>query len=104
MEGDHWRGQNCSHDEYTSIVNHSFPLINNALYSESGKWGILISHEFHAIIGCTKEFWEEFEKHYPQWRKDYHDFIAYWEHEKEIWPKIQLEWLPKLLDGLTVKP
>ena len=71
---DHFESKMCSHwviptttkyDEYTKI-----PIIlENSLYSIEGTWGILISHEEHAVIGGTQEFITKFKASYTSWGK-----------------------------------
>lgn len=29
--------------------------LEKVIYSSTGKWGVMISHEDHAVIGCSKE-------------------------------------------------
>ena len=64
----HWSCDLPSYEEYCEL-----PLtLENALYSRNGCWGILISHEMHALIGGSKAFMGVLGDRYQRWRKDLH--------------------------------
>ena len=97
-ENSHWLCRNPTLEEYARVELY----IENALYSVSGSWGVLQSHEDHALLVCRDELWETFEKHYPEWRKGYGEFIGYW---KEVESKgVNVEWLKPFLAHLTRSP
>lgn len=52
--------------------------IENALYSAKGTWGLIISHEDHAIVGGSSEFISVLKKEYPRWKQDLEDLKEYW--------------------------
>jgi len=44
--------------------------LENALYSREGRWGVLISHEMHALIAGSEGFMNALTKQYPGWTND----------------------------------
>jgi len=62
----HWSCGLPSYEEYCEL---DIPL-ENALYSKDGRWGVLISHEMHAVIGGTKAFMTALDDHYQGWADD----------------------------------
>ena len=60
--------------------NKIFIIFENALYASDGKWGIIISHEIHAVLGGSKEFISTFKELYPDWIEDQKHFIKYIEY------------------------
>lgn len=73
-------------------------VIENAHYSSNGTWGILISHERHALLVSNKDFWDAFKSDYVDWDEDYWKFERYW---NDIERK---DWYERFMDSLTVKP
>lgn len=64
--GHWWFDTELSYDDYAAI-----PLtLENALYSEQGNWGVLISHEMHALVGGSDPFVSTLDTHYPAWERD----------------------------------
>jgi hypothetical protein len=53
-------------------------VLENALYSTSGQWGVILSAEDHAVVGGSKEFMTAFKNSYPQWSLDLEAFASYW--------------------------
>src|SRR6266576_3995763 len=43
---EHWECTNPTFDEYSSLMIG----VDNALYSENGSWGVLLSHELHGLL------------------------------------------------------
>lgn len=94
--GDHWICEEPSFSEYTDLLI----VIENALYSSSGSWGILLSHELHALLVCRQSFWDAFKKRYPNWKRDQDEFIESWQYnEKELGSDVK--WLKPFLAHLT---
>jgi len=58
-------------------------VLENALYSTSGNWGVIISHEDHAVMGGTDYFIELFKEAYPQWEQELNNFIKMWKDNKK---------------------
>jgi hypothetical protein len=62
----HWTCDDPSYEEYFAL-----PLVlENAIYSGDGQWGILISHEMHALISGSPEFLVALAGHYHGWSDD----------------------------------
>lgn len=62
----HWVCENPSYEEYSQL-----PLVlENAIYSRNGRWGILVSHEMHAVVGGSTEFMAGFAGRYDEWASD----------------------------------
>jgi len=80
---------------YEDYRNHLI-FLDNALYSSSGKWGVIISHEDHSIIGGTGEFMALFKKFYPYSDYDLKKFIEMWKLNQRTY-KVELLWMPRLL-------
>jgi hypothetical protein len=92
---EHWRCSDLTLDEYW----HTGIPIESAHYSARGEWGILLSHEDHALLVCDHRFWDAFRRFYPTWRDDRTDFVALWrEHERN---GVDISWLQPFLDHLT---
>ena len=73
--GTHWWCQRPSYDEYLKL-----PLIlESALYSNSGVFGAIVSHEMHGIIGGNKVFIDTLKREYPTWRNDRERIKDDWE-------------------------
>jgi hypothetical protein len=77
---------------------HSFP-VGQALYSPSGKWGILTDHEGqHAIVGGTEEFMKRFKETYPEWESDLSRLKERWKKYPRIGTKHpNADWIEKIL-------
>lgn len=92
----HWECTDPIFEEYTSL-----PLgIDNALYSESGSWGVLLSHELHGLLVCNEQFWQVFKNNYSKHGNDFKEFIEYWDRlrtESGTDPK----WLDTFVAHLT---
>lgn len=95
----HWVCQEPTLEEYMKTI---LP-VENAIYSSSGSWGILVSHEDHALLVCHPTFWDAFQRLYPNWRQDLEQFIELWHyHERER--GIDVGWLKPFLDHLVPAP
>ncbi len=71
-------------------------VLENALYSAQGEWGIIISHEEHAVLGGHKQFIDTFKKLYPDFINDQAKFIKtieYWSERS----KTNMRWLPEFM-------
>jgi len=62
----HWSCGLPSYEEYSELNL----TLENALYSKDGYWGVLVSHEMHALIGGTKAFMTALGDHYQGWTDD----------------------------------
>ena len=97
-ENNHWLCRNPTFDEYEQTDVY----IENALYSVNGSWGVLLSHEDHALVVCHEALWQSLERRYPDWRKGYDEFIDYW---KEVESRgVNVDWINPFLSHLTRPP
>jgi hypothetical protein len=72
--GEHWWCEYPSYDEYRSI-----PLVlENSIYPRNAAWGIMVSHEDHAVIGADDVFIAGLRIAYPQWQDDINKLIGTW--------------------------
>lgn len=97
-EDNHWLCLNPSFEEYMQLDL----FIENGLYSVNGSWGLLLSHEDHALFVCRDELWQSFERNYPEWRKDYAEFVDYWKAVENR--GVDVKWLHPFLAHLTKAP
>ncbi|WDV44825.1 hypothetical protein PV797_15040 [Clostridiaceae bacterium M8S5] len=74
---DHWIvNTDVSYKEYIQMPIY----LENAIYSKDGKWGVIISHEEHALIGGESRFIEKLKSIYFNYLKDIKEFKLYWEN------------------------
>ena len=77
-------------------MRHVFAL-ENVLYSPQGKWGIMFSHEGHALLGSSQSFIEEIQKAIPDLDLQVYEFLKYWKYCKDNYSSAETAWLPELL-------
>ncbi|MGJ0909516.1 hypothetical protein [Clostridium botulinum] len=97
-DSEHWLIN--SKIEFNDYINMPIYL-ENAIYSKNGEWGILISHEEHAVIGGTSEFLNKFKNNYLEWRKDIDNFNQMWEKNKMIYDS-DITWIDNLKTHLKI--
>jgi len=92
----HWVCKSPSFSEYMNLSLST----ENALYSANGLWGILVSHEDHALLVCQPNFARFFQAHYSHWKQDLEKFVQNWQqNEKELGSDIR--WLEEFLNHLS---
>lgn len=91
-----WICVNPTFAEYAGVPTG----IENAVYSKSGSWGILLSHELHGLLVCGHQFWSTFQKWYPLWEHDVKEFVEFWRANEEEHGS-EHEWLRPLLSHLN---
>lgn len=62
----HWLCDLLPYEAYSEV----HLTLENALYSRDGQWGVLVSHEMHALIGGTEAFMTALGDHYQGWADD----------------------------------
>jgi hypothetical protein len=73
-----------------------------ALYGDAPCWGLIASHELHAILGGSTEFIEKFKSFYPNWAVDVGALKYFWVgNDNRAWLD---ELLPKVEGGLEIVP
>lgn len=63
------------HEEYLGYKLGTSLSLENVLYSPNGKWGIMISHERHGMLGGSVEFIEKISQAIPDLDRQVYDFI-----------------------------
>lgn len=92
----HWICKMTDFEEYMSIDL----FMENAIYSSKGTWGVLMSHESHALLVCDESFWNEFQKSYPDWEDNLKEFTNLWQtYNSER--GVNIEWLQPFISHLT---
>jgi hypothetical protein len=56
--------------------------LENALFSVSGAWGILISHEMHGVLGGNSALITEFDQKDQSGNEQWREFLLQWAEEK----------------------
>lgn len=93
-----------SYDEYQNPSEEIEPprgpayvMVENALYSDKGTWGVMCTHETFGVIGGTIEFLDAFLENYRPKDVDYRNFIDMWAENAKTWEYAVEKWLPKLV-------
>ncbi|MFA6535244.1 MAG: hypothetical protein WCS92_03245 [Candidatus Babeliales bacterium] len=81
-----------SYEEYCKTPK----VLENAIYSVNGIWGVIISHEDHAVLGGRSNFIDLFKKNYPDWVKGIEHFVILWEKNKELY-RSDTSWITDFL-------
>lgn len=90
----HWEIPANQLEEYRSL---GYPFVlENAIYATDGAWGIMFSHEHHALLGGAADFVQAVTKTLPQPGKQIEKFVEAWKHNHDRFGS-DLEWLPRLL-------
>jgi len=91
----HWYiSLNSLEDYYT--LSHPF-VLENALYSPEGKWGIMISHEQHAVIGGSNLFLDTLIYHFPGSPEEHLEaFLDTWK-ANHLRVGTNIDWISNLL-------
>ncbi|MFD2172159.1 hypothetical protein [Tumebacillus lipolyticus] len=92
-EHGHWEGTSSStFEDYTDIP----VVLENAIYSTCGSWGVMISHEGHAVLGGSTELIELVRSLYPQYVTCEQRFIEYWEYNQREYSS-KIDWMTAFL-------
>jgi hypothetical protein len=89
--GEHYWCEFPSFLDYKKLVL-SLPPLENALYSKEGRWGMLLSHEDHAIVGGDAVFVSKLKDLYPRWKSDLAELQEIWRGNPHG------DWLVSVLD------
>lgn len=72
--GEHWW---CEFPAYNNYIR--LPLaLESAMYARYPSWGLIISHEDHAIVGGTRQFIKNLKLRYPIWQSDLSNLREFW--------------------------
>lgn len=75
-------------------------VLNNAIFSEKGTWGVLISHEDHAVLGGSAVFVNEFKRNYPRWSDSLTEFESMLNHNRTNY-NVNVDWYEGLKKHLN---
>ncbi len=80
------------YDEYLKMEL----ILENAIYTETGNFGVLVSHEEHAVLGGKKDLIDKFKEFYPEWVSERLNFKEMWEYYSKS-NKVVESWYGKLI-------
>jgi hypothetical protein len=93
----HWHIGFKELDDYKSL---GYPFVlENAVYSDRGTWGLMFSHEHHAVLGGPKEFVHDVLKALPDAVTNREKLMEYWKDNQARFGS-NLDWLPRLVDHI----
>ncbi|WP_427340833.1 hypothetical protein [Caloranaerobacter sp. DY30410] len=75
--------------------------LENAIYSSKGEWGILVSHEEHAVVGGIIQFMSKFKNMYSEWEEDIKNFKEMWKYNHNKY-KADLEWMNRFKKHMNI--
>lgn len=92
----HWTiDLSTSYDEYAAMdIN-----VENAIYSSKNNWGIIISHEEHAVIGGDTKFLKVFKTKFAEIDNSFESFQRYWEFNRKYYNS-DMEWYDRFIKSL----
>lgn len=91
----HWLIPFSQLEEYREL---GYPFVlENAIYSPSGTWGVMFSHARHAVLGGPRQFVQAVTETLPNSVSQVDKFIATWKQNQERFGS-NLDWLPRLLE------
>lgn len=92
----HWSiDLSTSYDEYVGMdIN-----VENAIYSSKNNWGIILSHEEHAVIGGDAKFLDVFKTIHAEFDNSIESFQEYWEYNKKHYNS-DMEWYDGFIQSL----
>jgi hypothetical protein len=90
----HWVLNRWDWHEYRDIGRAG--VLENALYSPEGTWGILVSHEQHAVVGGSEPFLKALAAEFPGFRESRVEFLRFW-YDLRDRRATDVSWLPELL-------
>ena len=96
-------------EESQKYVEYQFSqqasLCETVIYSPQGKWGIILSHEFHGVIGGSAEFLEDIRSVVPFFDEQVYAFLERLRYFKQTYRSelVTLDWLPGLLTNVYGK-
>lgn len=100
-EGNHWQVR-LSINPFKNGFNHEdgwTGLMETAIYSTHGSWGLISSHEWHAVVGGPNRFIETLAAKFPEVMTQTQNFLAAWKNNRDRYG-VKIDWLPNLLAHL----
>lgn len=95
----YWELENATYEDHLNLGLFK----ESAHWSTTGQWGLLISDEFHAVVGGTDDFMRALRKAYPKWRDDLAE-------AREVWADSlfsrspHLGWIDKVVAHYEIAP
>jgi hypothetical protein len=87
-----------NHPSWVGRENRCFNVVESAIYSPHGRWGVAVTHEWFGLIGGTPEFVNEIRASMPDVDQQVLQFLEYFKHFKESYGRLAtLEWIRPLL-------
>jgi len=90
----HWELSYWEYSEYRALDRVG--VLENAIYSPAGHWGLLISHEQHAVAAGTRRFIEALLAENPEWQGSCAAFVDDWRHRSTT-QRADVSWVPEVL-------
>lgn len=73
-QGEWWSCDDPPYERYAEL-----PLtLENAFFSQSGTWGVIVSHEDHALAAGANEFLYRLSRRYQRWSREHDALLEYW--------------------------
>lgn len=92
----HWRiNVDTPYEDYCQLPIY----LENAIYSEAGNWGLIISHEEHALFGGSHYATQLFKDNLTNWRDGKTQFNVKWEHNKKLYGS-EVGWISGLISHI----
>ena len=93
---DHWQIDLCDYP-YQALRNLEWcSLMESAIYSTCGTWGLIISHEQHAVIGGSPGFIKILNSNLPGVENQIQEFLSAWKYNRDHLGS-DVVWLQKAL-------
>ena len=89
---DYWEGA-----EYQRLG--AVGVLENAIYSPRGQWGLMMSHEQHAVAGGPRIFMDELASRFPSFEASLEEFLQSWAEYRDQ-RNAEVSWLETLLTHL----
>ncbi|SFC82962.1 hypothetical protein SAMN04488168_11058 [Bacillus sp. 491mf] len=88
-------------DDVTSLHDYDEVqlFLENAIYSTQGKWGLIVSHEEHALLGGTSEFIRRFKMNYPEWEECTNNLLKQWKDNERLYGASSI-WVDNLIKSI----
>jgi hypothetical protein len=83
-------------EDFTEYELTRASIHENALYSPAGKWGLLVSHEQHMVVGGSVEFVETMVRGFPGAERALEEFLNTWAEHKQK-RDVDTAWIHALL-------
>ena len=93
---DHWKVDFGDYPYRTLMKLGWSHMMENAIYSTNGSWGLLISHEDHAVLGGDENFVNAVIANLPGIELQLRGFLDAWKYNRDRLGS-KIDWLQQLL-------